>query len=81
MDIEDFFPPEVAGVMIRHMLTTAGGSLVASGVIDSEQLSQGVGAVMVLLGVGWSIYQKYRARQALKAATQAAPVQSAVKTS
>ena len=47
----------LAGV-VRHGLTTAGGYLVASGGIQSSQVSDFVGAGMVLVGIAWSWYQK-----------------------
>lgn len=47
----------VLGV-IRHVVTSAGGGLVAHGLITGNQLNQGVGAVMVLVGIGFSILQK-----------------------
>lgn len=58
--------------IIRHFLTTAGGALVASGVINSGQLQDAVGALMVLGGIGWSIYQKRQAAVKLSVATQSA---------
>lgn len=55
--------------LLRHLLTSAGGALVSQGLISNTQLSDGVGAVMVLIGIGWSIYTKTEAAknaQALK---------------
>lgn len=46
------------GLIARHVLTTIGGGLVASGAIDSGQLETGVGAIMVLSGIAWSVWQK-----------------------
>lgn len=47
----------VAGI-VRHALTTGAGMLVAHGYIQSSQTEQVVGAAMVLIGVGWSWWQK-----------------------
>jgi hypothetical protein len=44
--------------IIRHVLTTAGGALVANGTLDANQLNTGAGALVVLIGVAWSIFAK-----------------------
>ena len=44
--------------IIRHVLTTLGGALVASGTIDNTQLQTGAGAVAVIIGIGWSVWAK-----------------------
>ncbi len=49
------------GLIARHVLTTIGGGLVASGAIDSGQLETGIGAIFVLVGIVWSVVQKRRA--------------------
>jgi hypothetical protein len=58
---------DVQGI-IRHLLTTAGGALVTSGAITNGQLQDAIGAVMVLGGLAWSLYQKRQQRAALAAA-------------
>ncbi len=50
------------GLIARHVLTTIGGGLVASGAIDSGQLETGIGAIMVLGGIAWSVWQKRGAK-------------------
>lgn len=47
----------LAGI-VRHLVTTGAGVLVAHGYIQSSQSEQVIGAVMVLIGVGWSWWQK-----------------------
>lgn len=47
----------LAGI-VRHLVTTGAGVLVAHGYIQSSQTEQVVGAVMVLVGIGWSWWQK-----------------------
>lgn len=42
----------------RHILTAAGGALVAKGVVDAGTAETAVGAVVTLVGVGWSLYEK-----------------------
>ena len=56
--------------IIRHLLTTAGGALVADGVLSSAEAQDGVGAIIVLAGIAWSLFNKYQHRQALTAAAQ-----------
>lgn len=41
--------------LIRHALTAAGGFLVAKGLASTEQITEVVGALITLIGVGWSI--------------------------
>lgn len=47
----------IAG-LIRHALTTFGGSIIASGAISGNDIEIAAGAVAALIGVGWSILQK-----------------------
>lgn len=49
--------PTVAGI-IRHVLTAAGGYLVAKGIIDEGALVEAVGAIVTIAGLVWSIFQK-----------------------
>jgi hypothetical protein len=56
--------------ILRHLLTTAGGALTADGLLSSGQLQDGVGAIMVLVGLGWSLVNKWEQRRALAAATE-----------
>lgn len=44
--------------IIRHILTTAGGGLVAAGTITEAQLIAIAGGVSALIGVAWSFWQK-----------------------
>lgn len=44
--------------LIRHLLSAAGGYLVAKGLISSEQLPEIVGAVATLGAAAWGIYSK-----------------------
>ena len=52
--------------LIRHLLTAAGGFLVAKGLASADQLAELVGAVVSIAGVGWSVYNN-------KKTTKAAP--------
>jgi hypothetical protein len=47
--------------ILRHALTTAGGALVANGTISDGELQTGVGAVIAIVGLAWSIWEKRRA--------------------
>jgi hypothetical protein len=44
--------------LIRHLLTAAGGALVASGYVTSDQWTTVAGALTILAGVAWSIISK-----------------------
>lgn len=46
--------PNIAS-LIRHILTAAGGFLVAKGIASAEQVSEIVGALITIAGIGWSI--------------------------
>lgn len=55
--MDPIFTPLLAG-LARHALTSIGGFLVASGVMQSNQTNDFVGACMVLLGIAWSYWNK-----------------------
>lgn len=44
--------------IVRHVLTFAGGYVAAKGFADQAVVNEVIGAVMTLIGVGWSIAQK-----------------------
>ena len=44
--------------LVRHGLTTVGGSLIAKGLITSAAFDQVVGAAVVIAGVVWSVVSK-----------------------
>lgn len=52
---------QIIGGIVRAVLAAYGGKLVESGLITADQLSQGIGAVIVLLTILWSVWQKRRA--------------------
>ena len=47
----------VAGI-VRHVLTTIGGGLIASGTLSHDELSTAIGAISTLIGVAWSVLGK-----------------------
>jgi uncharacterized membrane protein YebE (DUF533 family) len=47
--------------LVRHILTAAGGFLVAKGLASADQLAELVGAVVSIAGVGWSVYNNKKA--------------------
>lgn len=49
----------IFGMLIRHALTTAGGYLVAKGVVDTDTATQLVGAGATLAGLALSAVQKH----------------------
>ena len=46
--------------LIRHVLTYAGGTLVTNGFLSASDMQLVVGAVITLMGIGWSVYEKRR---------------------
>ena len=42
--------------LLRHVLTAAGGFLVAKGLVSSDQAGELVGATVTAAGVAWSMY-------------------------
>lgn len=51
--------------LVRHLLTTLGGGLIAHGYVSSDQWSQIVGGIIALGVAGWSLYQKSQQRKAV----------------
>jgi len=47
----------LAGV-VRHILTFGGGFLVTNGTVTDSDMQAGVGAVVTLIGLAWSIFMK-----------------------
>jgi hypothetical protein len=47
--------------LIRHALTFVGGIIVAKGLVDGALSAEIIGAVMTLVGAGWSIASKKKA--------------------
>jgi hypothetical protein len=50
--------------LLRHILTAAGGFLVAKGLASADQLAELVGAVVSIAGVGWSVYNNKKTAKA-----------------
>jgi hypothetical protein len=45
-------------LVLRHGLTTLGGYLVSQGTIAEPDLETGVGAIVAIAGIVWSIFEK-----------------------
>jgi hypothetical protein len=41
--------------LLRHILTAAGGFIVAKGLASADQVTEIVGAIVSIFGVAWSI--------------------------
>lgn len=54
--------------IIRHVVAGWGASLVTQGLASQDQVNQIVGAIMVIVPIGFSIYDKMQAQSAAKAA-------------
>lgn len=55
-------PKMVLMLLVRHLLTVAGGALVTGGYMSADEISSVGGAVVALAGVGMSVYDKYKNR-------------------
>ena len=49
--------------LIRHALTTLGGVGATHGYIAGSDVEALVAAAMILIGLGWSFYEKYAEKQ------------------
>jgi len=49
--------------LIRHALTTLGGVGATHGYIAGSDVEALVAAAMILVGLGWSFYEKYAEKQ------------------
>jgi hypothetical protein len=50
--------PDIIAGIIRHLLTAAGGVLVAGGYLTSDQWTTIAGALAIIVGVVWSVIAK-----------------------
>lgn len=50
----------IVNAFLRHLLTAVGGIAVAKGYVDSGTLETVVGAVLTIIGFGWSLFDKKR---------------------
>lgn len=48
--------------VLRHLLTAGGGALATNGLIGSSDVELGVGAVLTLVGLVWSVWQKLNSK-------------------
>ena len=48
--------------IVRHGLSFGGGFLVAKGLVTVDQANELAGAVITLLGVGWSVWKNRKAK-------------------
>lgn len=53
-----FLKPLVLAVA-RHLATTAGGALAANGIIAASDSQTVAGAILTIVGLGFSAYDKY----------------------
>jgi hypothetical protein len=52
------FTSDVVMGFVRHLLTLGAGYLITKGYFDDATSTQLIGAVMTLLGFGWSFWAK-----------------------
>jgi len=49
--------------LVRHILSAAGGFLVAKGLVSADQLPEVVGAVITLVAAAWGIMAKKKSAE------------------
>lgn len=64
--------------LIRHSLTYGGGLLTAQGWGNASDWDQVIGAILTIVGIGWSIWDK-RKRGITKPTDTAAPIATTIK--
>lgn len=72
MDLTTLLP--IIGSFVRQGLAAGGGYLVAHSAATADQSQALQGGALALAAVLWSLYQKYAANKALKAAKAATAV-------
>ncbi|CAN5353427.1 hypothetical protein BH09VER1_BH09VER1_28550 [soil metagenome] len=55
---------QIVGAVIRAVLQAVGGNMVAQGYLDADELNKGIGALICIGSLGWSIFHKYRTHTA-----------------
>lgn len=55
--------------ILRHILTTAGGFLGGEGVLTGDDVNAAVGAIMTIIGIAWSAFDKYKTEKKIEAAS------------
>lgn len=53
----------ITGVL-RHVLTFGGGFLVEDNLASGDEVSLAIGAVITLVGFGWSVFHKIKEKNA-----------------
>jgi hypothetical protein len=48
--------------ILRHALTSAGGAIVATGYLTGGDYDSAVGALLTLVGIAWSVFEKRQAK-------------------
>lgn len=62
---------EILLSILRHLLTAGGGAVVTSGTLSGAEVEQGIGALLTLAGLVWSVIEKRaKARAAADASLQ-----------
>ena len=46
--------------ILRHLLTGLGGAAVTKGYLSTDDSTAAIGAILTLIGVAWSIWNKFQ---------------------
>jgi len=58
--IADMNSKLLLGLFLRHALTIAGGYATGTGIVSESEFQTGTGAIIALVGIGLSIWEKKR---------------------
>lgn len=72
--MKDMEVKEIVFGLVRHVLTAGGVYLVNDGALEMTQVETLVGALMTIVGIGWSVWQKKKAGEKLTEAVAAPAV-------
>lgn len=57
MNLMDFINGKVISSVVQYILGIVGASLVSGGILTQSQVSDATGALLVLVGIVWSVLQ------------------------
>ena len=56
----EMFPMQAVLAFVRHGMTLAGGYLISSGIATEDDVTAGVGSIVTMLGLVWSLVRKWQ---------------------
>lgn len=56
---------ELVKALVRHLMTFGGGFAVSAGLATDDDVTSMVSALVTIIGIVWSFFDKYKAKKAL----------------